>query len=359
MDNLNPPFDLFISYSSRDAITDIVGHNVKLIEHLKRLLESHYHPERLATGRRRRFRVCTYEEDFELQDSVEAAIRERIANAPFLLVICSKASAESSYIHEELRVYSELWRGQSPLPAFWGLLPERAFPEVFAEGAIAANLAASPDLDFKTWLKQLENESHKIVAKVWDIPVDVVYDRFEEERKRKKRRLFLASGLVTLTFICFGALGYWQIMEKDTIISQREKHDSATLWLESNGYEVTDMDAEGEVSLTFQPSGGSQYEDPYLGHATKGLSLVVDLIRLHTVELYGVAVSDETISALSAIDSLKQLWLHNCDVSDASVEAIMQLKGLEYVILEHTKLTGGAVQRLKQAFPNCKFEVYK
>lgn len=82
----------------------------------------------LRTGTRLRFRVCTYEEDFELEGTVQEAMRETIRNCSFLLVVSSKASAQSSHVRFELQTFRELHGADRLLAAQLNLLPDVAAP---------------------------------------------------------------------------------------------------------------------------------------------------------------------------------------------------------------------------------------
>jgi hypothetical protein len=116
------PFALFIRYSSKDARITVAGKKLQLIRELKSTLQSHRVPER------GRFRVCSFEEDFELHDTVEKAIREKLAESENLLVLCSKASSESPYVADELKVFCDLHPEQQIIPVQLDMLPDDAFP---------------------------------------------------------------------------------------------------------------------------------------------------------------------------------------------------------------------------------------
>jgi hypothetical protein len=101
-------FDLFLSFSSRDRVIEIQGKQVRLVDELKRALESHNRRAEGGKGARLRFRVCTYEEDFELEETVQGAMRETIRNCSSLLVVTSKSSAQSSHVRFELQTFRDL-----------------------------------------------------------------------------------------------------------------------------------------------------------------------------------------------------------------------------------------------------------
>lgn len=173
-----PGFDLFLSYVRADSrrVLDIVPT-------LKRALESHRHPD----DRRRRFRVCTDVDDLELAGTVSQAIRDKIAASRQLLVLCTSSAPRRPYVREEIDVFRETHPGLTPIGAFVDLEPAEAFPDVFPRGAIGADL--HPLERARDYRGQIERESHKIVAEVWDVPLRRVHDRFDAERRTMRRRI--------------------------------------------------------------------------------------------------------------------------------------------------------------------------
>lgn len=351
--NTETRFDLFISYASADSVVDIGGRRVRLIETLKRTLESHSYPSS-KDKQAKRFRVCTDEEDFELGETVWEVIREKISQCQSLLVLTSNAATRSEYVQGELRIYNDLRQGK-PLAAAWNLLPEHAFPSYFKKGDLAANLGSRPSIALKAWLQQVENESHKIVAKVWNLSLQDVHNRFERERKKRQRRMFLVGLVSTILLLITGAWG----LQSYQINRRQQEHNNAVFAMQRSGFEVVEMDAHGEVSLIFNPFPGSQYEDPYLNYAVKGLAHIKSLMRVHTINLHGQPVTDEAIKEVGKLALLKQLWLYDTNITDLSLESIMKLKDLESLQITGVrhKVTDNGIKKLQEVLPNCKIEL--
>ncbi|MCI0535596.1 MAG: TIR domain-containing protein, partial [Verrucomicrobiales bacterium] len=174
-------YDLFISYASRDEVTEIGGQRIGVVREFKTMLEAHRHPQ---TGRR--FRVCTYREDFDLSGDLAEVISARLRAASHLIVLCSPRATSSKWVQQELREFKAV-HGRNILAARFDLDPAEAFPDYFTVEGLATNLSFTPVMSASDWLAQAVMESHKLVAKVWQIELRAVHDRFEEERRRSEQ----------------------------------------------------------------------------------------------------------------------------------------------------------------------------
>ncbi len=342
-------YDLSISYSSADSLVTVHGRHFRLIDHLKDKLESHVHPDERVNGRPRRFRVCTFEEDFELKDDLDSAIQDRIRSSRALLVISSKAAEDSHYVHQELAYLARLGSARPVLAGLWTKPPHQAFPEHFEPDAIAANLAPSVVLSFDDWLVQLENESHKVVADVWDLPLTEVHDRFERERSKRRRRVMTWASLALVLVLALGTLALAQARS----IRRQSAHDRALARLANHGFETTETVGDG-VALLFAPEADSKLADPFLGHATRGIQEAARLKAIDSVRLRGAAVTDAAVEALTSLPAFDELWLERADVSDASVPAIGSLESLKRLELHRTRITKTGATELKKALPGAE-----
>jgi WD40 repeat protein len=202
-------FDLFLSYARADDAAIVTGRRLRVVRELKRALESHTHPDAGPKGGRP-FRVCTDTQDFELHPDVNLAIRDRIARSAALLVLCSTAARESDYVSGEIALHKELHLGREPLAAVWNLLPGEAFPEHFAPKAHGADLTYRPEMTRPDWRAQVREESHKIVAKVWDVPLASVHDRWLAQRRAARARaLWTLAGVFAAVLAIVTPL-FWQ-----------------------------------------------------------------------------------------------------------------------------------------------------
>jgi len=73
-------------------------------------------------------------------------------------------------------------------------------------------------LAIRRWRQQLENESHKIVAKVWGLKPEEVHDRFVAEKHAFKRRV-VAWAAIAVLFVgsVVGGL-FWQQWQRRSAV---------------------------------------------------------------------------------------------------------------------------------------------
>lgn len=211
-----PTFDLFISYVRSDARVKLGRRTFDIVELFKRELEDHLRPKDL-TGPAN-FVVCTDIDDFELGGTFDQVMSDRIAHSTGFLLICSPRVRASKYVMRELELFHLLKPGRSPLAAVRGANPWTLLPELFSDQTVAADLTCDRAATLRDVRATLRRESHKIVARVWGIPVRQVYDRFEARRRSNRRRIATAgitvvSSIVGIVLWLGGDAGYHRIEE--------------------------------------------------------------------------------------------------------------------------------------------------
>ncbi|MGR9270760.1 toll/interleukin-1 receptor domain-containing protein (plasmid) [Rhizobium leguminosarum] len=195
------PYDLFISYHRRDLLADVGRRKIDLLAMFKRELETHRRPSSLPGPSR--FRVCTDVDDFELGETFDKVMGDRIRCSRKFLLICSANAASSPYVQQELALFKRLKPGENPLVAIFGQNVATAFPGLVSDQIVLVNLNQPDNTLKRQWHNTLRRESHKVVAWVWGMSPAAVFDRFEAHRRAIRR--WIASTAAT-TFACVGAL---------------------------------------------------------------------------------------------------------------------------------------------------------
>jgi len=194
---VEPEFDLFISYVRRDVRIEVGGRSFDIVAQLKRELESHKRRDP-ATGKARRFRVCTDVDDFSLEGSFDDVMGRLIASSRLLLLVCTPGVPGSAHVQNELTIEARLGGRPEPLAAVLGLQPDLAAPPLFTKSDVAADLQAPPGASRRERRQLLRREAHKIVARVWGLPVREVFDRFQADVRSVRVRIAAAATGVLL-----------------------------------------------------------------------------------------------------------------------------------------------------------------
>ncbi len=198
--NTSPEFDLFISYVRRDVRVILDGTVVDVVAQLKTGLERHRRPAAVA-GTNRTFRVCTDIDDFALDGTFDLVMRDRISRSRALLLVCTLGVTTSRYVQRELQIHAEVESCDGPVAAVLSASPSAVAPDYFHGDEVAADLAPASGITHKQWKSAIARESHKIVARVWGLPLREVFDRFEADRRSVRRRIVVATTSVAVAIV--------------------------------------------------------------------------------------------------------------------------------------------------------------
>ncbi|MBL0923255.1 MAG: TIR domain-containing protein [Sphingomonadaceae bacterium] len=215
-------FAAFISYSHADA---------EVAAQLQRRLERYRLPKRISQMRQTPTSalgaIFRDREDLAAAASLSAAIRDAIARAEALIVICSPDAAKSDWVSAEIELFRELHPEKPILAALVAGEPASSFPSALTKGGIeplAADLrpnADGPQLGFL-----------KIVAGIAGIQLDALIQRDAQRRIRR------------VTSITVGALAAMLIMGIMTAYALKARNDAARQRAEAEGlveYMLTDL----------------------------------------------------------------------------------------------------------------------
>jgi TolA-binding protein len=213
-------FTAFISYSHADA-----GAAAKL----QRQLERYSLPKHIARTRATASLgpIFRDREDLAASASLSAAIRDAIARADALIIICSPEAAASHWVKAEIELFRALHPDRPVLAALVSGEPDKAFPSALtADGnePLAADLRPEGDGPQLGFLK--------IVAGIAGIPLDALIQRDAQRRIRR------------VTAITAGALAAMLIMGIMTAYAIQARNEAARQRAEAEGlveYMLTDL----------------------------------------------------------------------------------------------------------------------
>jgi hypothetical protein len=195
-----PRFDLFISYARRDVRRRVGRGTIDVVALLKSELERHKRPKELP-GAERHFRVCTDLDDFALDGSFDTVMHDRISRSECILLVASPNVAGSRYVQRELEILRRMNPRPLPIAAVLGASIATAAPDLFGDDTIAADLDQPEGTSLQEWRAALQRESHKIVARAWNLDPHKVFDRFEADRRSFRRQVLRAAVGVLLAAV--------------------------------------------------------------------------------------------------------------------------------------------------------------
>lgn len=143
-------------------------------------------------------------------DHFSDAIKEKLANSRYLLVICSERSAESSYVNDEIEYFLET-HGRDYnkiLPIFIDKI-EDSLPKALADSGILSRNCPI----FNTFLSKTNEINlycfYHVVSFLIKVDFRDIYNRYKNYAARKyKHRKWLKQGIYTLLVLVIAAMTY-------------------------------------------------------------------------------------------------------------------------------------------------------
>lgn len=215
-------FAAFISYSHADK---------EAAAKLQRRLERYRLPKHLAIeradGAAAIGRIFRDREDLAAAPSLSDAIRDAIARADALIVVCSPDACASRWVSEEITLFRTLHPDRPILAALVGGDHSTAFPEALTQRGtepLAADLRKDGDGQTLGFLK--------IVAGIAGVPLDALVQRDAQRRVRR------------VTWITAGALAAMLVMGVMTTLAIQARNEAARQRASAEGmveYMLTDL----------------------------------------------------------------------------------------------------------------------
>ncbi|NML18935.1 TIR domain-containing protein [Azohydromonas caseinilytica] len=210
-------YDAFVSYKRAD---------IAFARLLEKALNAYKPPPTLAVPQRR-LRVFRDEGDLTGSEYFKS-IDKVLARSGKLIVICSPAARQSSYVDDEIRRFVAHRGADHVIPVLLAGLPnnearpdqaaEMAFPQALCDALpmpLAVNYRSFEPSRQKVDRGVFEGSWYTLLANLYDKNRDEVEQR-ERLRRRRARNIVIAlSGSVTLGFAVLAAVAYWQKLEAD------------------------------------------------------------------------------------------------------------------------------------------------
>lgn len=245
----------FISYSH---------HDIKIAEWLQLRLEHFRLPENIKNpvNPDSEYLRPIFRDRTDLSGGVlSEVINKNLDNSRFLILICSRRAAKSIWVSHEAQYFVEHGRLHDIIPFVVDGIPYSGGPRECMPKFLCDYVVDHPDAELLCIDRVADGEERafmQIVARMLDVPFDVLYSRHQ----RRKNRLWAIGSVVTLLIV--GAAAYL-IMPVSMSIQLYDQvshlpHHEGTLTVDGQTYTVPDSCYNMEIPLQELPGfrrGGS------------------------------------------------------------------------------------------------------
>ena len=147
-------------------------------------------------------------------------IREALEMSRYLIVICSPRSAASEWVNREVEAFIGMGRNEQIIPF---IIEGKPFADDAGDECFPLALRALPSeqelLGADVNEQGRDAAAVKVVARMFDIQFDVLWQRYEREQRRH-RRLFVGGLLGLLVF--FGCVSCWMWQKNRRLAEQND-----------------------------------------------------------------------------------------------------------------------------------------
>ena len=207
-------YSAFISYSHADA---------KAVRKLHRQLETYRLPVQLAGpkghGARRLKPVFRDSDEMSAAHDLTEAIREALAQADYLIVICSPDAAKSQWVGREIEVFRALHGDRRILAALMSGDPETSFPPALRHGA--HDSAIQPlAADFRPGASGGRMAMLRLVAPMAGVHLD---DLVHRDAQRRMRRILVGAACAVAAITVVAAMALVTLNARSEATVQRSR----------------------------------------------------------------------------------------------------------------------------------------
>ena len=257
-----PRFAAFISYSHADAA---------IAAKLQRKLEQYRLPRHVAALHPEQSadigRIFRDREDLAAAPSLSDAIRDALAAAEALIVICSPDARSSHWVSQEIELFRKLHPDRPVLAALVRGEPGEAFPSALTNDGLeplAADLRSEADGWSLGFLK--------IVAGIAGVPLDTLIQR--DAQRRVRRVMWITVGALT-AMLAMGVMTTLAISARNEAARQRAEAEGLV------EYMLTDLRTrlKGVGRLDVMESVNDRAKEYYGNDSIKGRLLEAQLLH--------------------------------------------------------------------------------
>jgi streptogramin lyase len=187
----------FVSYAHKDGAAASA---------LSRYIETFRVPVRLGPDNdqlpKRMFPVFRDRDELSASADLGAAIRDALAYSGALIVLCSPAAAQSTWVNEEIRTFLKTGDRERVFLALFEGEPNEALPPALADNSIAP-----PIIDFRPNAETARDAPLRIVAALLGIDFETLKRRERSRLRNARIRLAVLASVSALAIVA-GIIGY-------------------------------------------------------------------------------------------------------------------------------------------------------
>jgi len=317
-----PRYKAYISYSHKDE---------PWAAWLHRALESYRVPRNLVGKKTSvgevpaRIRpVFRDREDLSSATDLEETVKQALADAENLIVVCSPYAANSHWVKEEIRYFASIGRANQIFCIIVGGEPaadgsvSSCFSSALAEIGLQEPLAA----DVRKWADGKHVAKLKLIAGLLGLRLDELRQR--DSQRRHKRQVFIGLGMVAALTLAIMTV-FSQISERH----EREKNEQLATFVVDLGERLkSDADLETLALISAEASRHLQSLDPDKLSAETGKKVALAIRQMGWVSQHQGRSSEAFDAFQRSRDLLSRLY----NKYPEKTELLFELGNAEYYI---------------------------
>lgn len=205
-------------------------------------------------------------------------IHEALDLSKYLIVVCSPRSAQSEWVNKEVETFMSMGKTANVIPfiiegkPFSSDLSEECFPK-----SILALHGDQEILGANINEMGRDAAAVKVVARMFDIRFDELWQRHEREQKRR-RRLMIASAIAAV--LLMSGIAFWMYLQRQTTLKANWKmmENQARMVAEKSKEEIRNGNTYDAIValLEMMPDDGSR---PYVPELEAALRMAYDSLQ--------------------------------------------------------------------------------
>lgn len=296
----------FISYKSEDE---------KWAKWLQHKLEYYHLPSKIRE--KRQDLPAKIRPVFEFKSEMtggylEPAIEKALSESKWLIVICSPDTPQSPWVAKEVRYFINEGRADFIIPF---VVAGEAFSKDFNLECFPVPLRELPKAHRGISINELGEDAAavKVVAQMFGLGFNDLWQRFEREKRRKRNWIIAAS---FTAFLIMAGVAFWMYFQRQQILKANWKMmENQSRFVAEKANNIADEDSylASRLAIEVLPEDLDDPDRPFTIEAEAALrnsfSPILDIIKGHDYNILSVAYCpDRSRIVSSSVDKTIRIW---------------------------------------------------